>query len=423
MQNIEGFDFFPLTFNDGGQLQSRQEFDALIERAKIGPATDAIFIAHGFRNDEADATGLYTKFLTTFRAHLSRPEFGSVAGRRFVVAGVYWPSKPFRETFDDGSGNTRGLHDDSAAMAAAKAQLEDLKRHDASPAQRPKLEKAIKLLPALEGNPKAQDEFVELVLSLLDRSSLDKTEGLPQIRKRSGSDVLARLSPSGAGRTRGIGDVVGSIAGGVGQFLNLTMWYVMKDRSGTVGATGVADAVRELHAGCPDVRIHVVGHSLGGRVAAACAHALCRAPKLQIDSLTLLEAAFSHFGFSPDNGHDTPGFFRDVIDQQVVKGPFVSTFSAQDTVVGKAYSIMSRLAGDNTREIGDAADEFGGIGRNGPQKTTEVASVRLNAAGTPYDYQAHVINSLDGSGGLIKDHGDVTNDAVTYAFASAVART
>lgn len=34
-----------------------------------------------------------------------------------------------------------------------------------------------------------------------------------------------------------------------------------------------------------------------------------------------------------------------------------------------------------------------------------------------------VINHLDGSGGLIKDHGDVTSDAITYAFASAVART
>ena len=48
--------------------------------------------------------------------------------------------------------------------------------------------------------------------------------------------------------TRGIGDVVGRIAGGVGQFLNLALWYVMKDRSGTVGATGVAEAVRALRA-------------------------------------------------------------------------------------------------------------------------------------------------------------------------------
>src|SRR4029079_7847922 len=130
---------------------------------------------------------------------------------------------------------------------------------------------------------------------------------------------------------------------------------------------------------------------------AACAKALCDPPKVQPDSLTLLEAAFSHFGFSPDNGHGNAGFFRDVVAKHIVKGPFVSTFSAQDTVVGKAYSIMSRLAGDNTREIGDASDQFGGIGRNGPQKTAEVATSPLRAPGAQYDYKAGVINNLDGS--------------------------
>jgi len=34
-----------------------------------------------------------------------------------------------------------------------------------------------------------------------------------------------------------------------------------------------------------------------------------------------------------------------------------------------------------------------------------------------------VINNLDGSGGLITNHSDVTNEAVTYAFASAMLRT
>ena len=156
---------------------------------------------------------------------------------------------------------------------------------------------------------------------------------------------------------------------------------------------------------------------------ASCARALASAPVVHPDSLTLLEAAFSHFGFSPDNGHGKAGFFRDVVAKQVVKTLFLSTFSGQDTVVGHAYSIMSRLAGDNTREIGDANDEFGGIGRNGPLKTAEVSTTPLHAPGTPYAFKPAVINNLDGSGGLIKDHGDVTNAAVTYAFASAMART
>jgi len=422
MQTIEGFDFFPLTFDAEGTLESRPEFDTFLARAKDGPATDAVFIAHGFRNDVNDATSLYSSFLRTFRAHLSRPEFKTVATRLFVVGGVYWPSKPFRETYDEKAAGTRGLQNPAEALASAQVQLDDLKK-DATPAQRAKLDKAAKLLPALGGNGKKQDEFVALVLSVVDGRTLDATEGLPQVRKQKGSELLARLNDAPAEGTRGIGNIFGGIAGGVGAFLNLTKWYVMKDRAGTVGAKGVASAVRELHDKLPALKIHLVGHSLGGRLMASCAKALSESPIMQPDSLMLLEAAFSHYGFSANNGRGKPGFFRDVVTRKVVKGPFLSTFSAQDTVVGGPYSIMSRLAGDNTREIGDASDEYGGIGRNGPLKTEEVATVPLHAPGTAYDYRADVINNLDGSGGFIKDHSDVANDVVTYAFASAVART
>jgi hypothetical protein len=423
-RTTEGFPFFPLTFGERGTLETSDEFAALIERAKKAPpATDVIFLAHGFRNDVDDATHLYNGFLKTFRAHLGRQEFAELSERRFLVAGVYWPSKPFRETYAVEAAGTRGLRDNRALLADARAQLEELKDEDATPAQRKRLDKAIQLLPKLESSSKAQDEFVALVLSLVDKSPQDDdTEGLSQVRDRPGSEVLANLAEPSTG-TRGLGDVFGGIAGAVGKFLNLTRWYVMKDRSGSVGAGGVARAVRELRKKCPDVRIHLVGHSLGGRLMAACAKALCETPKLQVDSLMLLEAAFSHFGFSADNGRGTPGFFRDVIVKQVVKGPFVSTFSAEDTVVGNAYALMSRLARDNTRGIGDASDEFGGIGRNGALKTSEVATAAMKKTGTAYKYKPGVINNLNGSGGFIKDHSDVTNEAVTYAFASAVAHT
>jgi hypothetical protein len=186
---------------------------------------------------------------------------------------------------------------------------------------------------------------------------------------------------------------------------------------------GVAEAARKLKTAHPDVKLHLVGHSLGGRLMAAAAKALTMPAAVQPDSLMLLEAAFSHYGFSADNGSGAPGFFRDVIARSIVRGPLVSTFSLQDTVVGKAYAIASRLAGDNVSAIGDANDPFGGIGRNGAQKTQESVSRALHPPGLPYDFAPRVVNNLDGSGGVIKDHGDVTNPTVTYAFASAVAET
>ena len=208
MQTIEGFDFFSLTFDDGGALTSRSEFEAMVQHARTAPATDAIFIAHGFRNDAADASRVYTNFLKTFRGHLSRQEFHGVAGRRFVVAGVYLAIQVVPRNVRGRGAEPAGLHDEALAMEGVKRQLEDLKQRDASPSQRPKLEKAIALLPQLDANPAAQDEFVTLVFSLLDNAAADPTEGLEKIRAQSGSDLLAQLggptAAAGGVRTSGV---------------------------------------------------------------------------------------------------------------------------------------------------------------------------------------------------------------------------
>jgi hypothetical protein len=457
MESVHGFDFFRLKLDAAGKLQESQPFEELKQRANAAGATDAILIAHGFRNDENDATGLYTEFLGTFRENLSRPEFQPALGaRKFVVAGIYWPSKPFPESFQSAQpaeGSVQGLDEGIAEKQAVKAQLEELKS-DASPAQKQRIDSAIRLLDQVEGSTKAQDQFVDHVLSLLDDSPPDPTEGLDEIRAKDGSELLdalrapirlptvaaaddeggamavdaAFMPGAGEGGTQGVASFFGSIFGRIGQFLNLTTWYQMKNRSGVAGDQGTAQAVRDLKASRPSLKIHLVGHSLGGRLMAACAKSLA-APKLQPDSLSLLEAAFSHYAFSPDNGRGAQGkplqgFFRAVIDAQVVKGPLVSTFSAQDTVVGTVYAIASRLAEDDVQAVGDANDPFGGIGRNGAQKTREALVDVLHAVGTPYGkLQTGKVICLDGSGGLIKNHGDVRNSLVTYAVASAIAQT
>ena len=447
MERIADLEFFPLHFDANGKLLDQAEFNGL--KAAAAQATDAIFLAHGFRNDEHDATRLYTDFLTHFRAQAQRPELQpNLAPRKFVAAGVFWPSKPFRESFPSDAGSVQAIDSEALQMTSVRQQLLDL-HAEVDPSQAPKLEQAMALLSQVKGNPDAQDDFVDLVLSSLDHSQLDPTEGFQQIASQPGSQLLNKLTapiivPTQAANefdtggvmatggftpmggevgVQSVGSFFGTIAGKIDTFLNMTTWYVMKNRSGVVGATGVAQAVRDLQAACPTLRIHLVGHSLGGRLMAGCAKSLAQDPMLRPASLTLLEAAFSHFGFSANNGKGTPGFFRDVMARQVVKGPLLATFSMQDTVVGTVYAVASRLAGDNVKAIGDANDPFGGIGRNGAQKTTESISGPLHPPGQPYTFTTGVVNNLDGSGGLILNHGDVTNDAVTYAFASSVAVT
>lgn len=449
MESVHGFDFFRLKFDASGKLQEAQTLEELKQRANAAGATDAVLIAHGFRNDENDATGLYTRFLETFRQNLSRPELQpSLGSRKFIVAGIYWPSKAFKEAFGDDEGSVQGLDGDEVQKELVREQLEELQAdEDLSPEQRESLDRAIQLLDEVKGSEEAQDELVEKVLSLLDGAEIDATEGLDEIRAKPGSELLAALRspiilptaadeeddggvsgvgdvfvPRGDGETQGLGSFFGSIFGRIGQFLNLTTWYLMKNRSGIVGANGVAQAVRDLKASRPSLKIHLVGHSLGGRLMAACSKSLAT-PKLQPDSVTLLQAAFSHYGFSANNGQGKAGFFRAVMQDQVVRGPLVATFSKLDTVVGKVYAVASRLAGDNTEAVGDENDPFGGIGRNGSQKTQEAVKDVLHEVGQPYNFTTAKVTNLDGSANLITNHGDVTNPRITWAFASAVAQT
>jgi hypothetical protein len=442
MESIGGFDYTRLHFDAEGAAQNQTELNELNQGAQ--QATDVIFIAHGFRNDENDATGWYSRFLENLRKDIGGAFQAALGRRKFLIAAVYWPSKAFPEdvNFD---GSTAGIDDELAQKEEARAKLRDLRDTVARAEQKPRIDRAIELLDTLKGNPRAQDEFADLVLSLLDHSELDATEGVDNVRARAGSELLEALAtpirnpvavddtdeggtaglgqvfvPGEDGGAQSLGSFFGSIFGRVGQFLNLTTWYVMKNRAGIVGANGVAAAVRGLKASAPAIKVHLVGHSLGGRLMAACAKSLGQPPKVQPDSLILLEAAFSHFGFSPDNGRGQTGFFRDVVVSQVVKGPFLATFSAQDSVVGTVYAIASRLAGDNVQAIGDANDPFGGIGRNGAQKTAEAIVDKLHAVGASYTFAPGRILNLDGSGGLIKNHGDVTNPNITYAFASAL---
>jgi hypothetical protein len=447
MEVLEGYDFVALNFDDDGKLINGAALEELKGKAKS--ATDAIFLAHGFRNSENEARQLYSGFLKNFRANLARPELASLAARQFVVAGVFWPSKSLPESSADRvKGNVQSAGDDGAVKREeakqARQQLEDLRDTVATQAQKPRIERAIQLLNRLEDDTAAQDEFAACVKSLLESISLEANEGLEKFKSQEGSEALSRLeapvilpvSSTGggnvnsldldiggggdSGEAQGLLDAVGSVFGAAARFVNMTTWYIMKSRCGQVGANGTAAAVRSVLAANPAIRIQLTGHSLGGRLMAAAAKSLDTG---MVASLNLLEAAFSHYGFSK-SPKGAAGFFCDVLKKNVVKGPIIATYSDSDSVVGLAYSLASRLAGDNTRAVGDANDEYGGIGRNGTQLLDTAKVEALHRPGTPYTFGVGgVVTNLNGSKGLIQSHGDVTNPAVTYAVASAIAAT
>ncbi len=143
-------------------------------------------------------------------------------------------------------------------------------------------------------------------------------------------------------------------AGLVRAGIEAASYYVMKERAAEVGAGGAAPLVRSLKQLSPATRVVLAGHSFGARLAVAAAMALGRGQDGPwIDSMMLLQAAFSQFGFSPQ------GFFRPVVAERMVRGPIVVTHSVHDKAVGAAYPVASMLKGQNASGLGGPNDPYG----------------------------------------------------------------
>jgi predicted alpha/beta hydrolase family esterase len=194
--------------------------------------------------------------------------------------------------------------------------------------------------------------------------------------------------------------------------LNFTTYYEMKRRAGAVGQNGVGPLVDELAA--QTGRIHLVGHSFGGRLVTAVA---TNSETDKIASMTLLQAAFSHNGFSKIMN----GFFRSVLDKGRVKGPILITHTKNDKAVGIAYPLASRISGDSATALGDENDKFGGMGRNGAQRmeAEEVVIGELLAVGGQYTFGPGKIFNLKADN-FIAGHSDVKGKEVGYLLANAI---
>jgi hypothetical protein len=424
------------------------EFDkkgALTSPAPVLPdkVTDLFVVSHGWNNDKQEAEALYEELFTNF---MTVGDPADLAGRSLAIIGVIWPSKKFDELVaasgEDQAGeggaslNTTAAND-PLSLAVVAAKLDGMERFFSDPSDVQRLRRARTLLPDLEDKATARRQFVEELRALLDPSAANKEDASTRFFKDDGNDIMKNLQiadkdldkglsapqggaslPVGAGAAAGVGGAVGfkqKIAGFLGaamNVLNFTTYYEMKARAGTVGRNGVGPLVDRL---APRVdRIHLVGHSFGGRVVTAAAAA---STTDKIRSMSLLQTAFSHNGFSKQ----MDGFFRSVVENNRVHGPILVTHTHNDRAVGIAYPLASRLSGDQAAALGDKNDKFGGLGRNGAQKmeTGETTDGVLLDTDGAYTFAAGRFFNLEAST-FISGHSDVRGRQVAYAIRCAV---
>lgn len=433
--NIKGIPYSTAEFDkEGGLLAAPTVPDGI---------TDLIVVSHGWNNDRHEAEQLYQKLFGNFVEVTANDP--AIQQRKIAIVGIIWPSKKFDEFMTTptagnkaagGAASVGGAVDKAASEAVMQAAIDKVAPLFDDAGDDKRLATLRKLAPSLENDPRAQQEFVKTLRALLDpdgskADEQSKDDG-SAIFFRAPAEVIferaAQASPvlpadnaaTTVGHAAGIGSFFSGVTHAVIDLLNLTTYFEMKQRAGTVGKNGVAPLLDKL-AGQVE-RIHLVGHSFGARVVTAAA---ANSTTAKLHSLILLQAAFSHNGFSKRRS----GFFRSVVQNKRINGPIMITYTSNDRAVGIGYPIASRLSGDNASALGDADDEFGGLGRNGAQQMEagEIATSinELLPIGQSYSWQSGKFHNLESNNYIVDPeggdaHGRVFVPQVAWAISRAV---
>lgn len=420
---IAGVPFVAVQFDRRGAPVDPAEVQAAVAMVTGQQLTDVLVMSHGWNNNIPAAMDLYTRFLTNARPLLDGPLRSAFQGRRLGVVGIVWPSMRFTEpTSIPGGAASADVRPALTRELDAAQELFTGVTGSPIPAALDELQKN---LAVLEDRGSVRRDFLTAVKAHLAASEAQAQEVPIPARNLSDERVKARLATNVQGVVAGDGQghAAGTLFNGPLQvfrnLLNLTTYYEMKDRAGQIGQTGVRGLLRDLRHARPDVKLHLIGHSFGGRLVSAAARRPDGDAPLVVDSLSLLQAAFSHYGFGEAVGNAPQGYFRPVITGKAVRGPLLVTHTRHDLAVGLAYAAASALAGQDASAIGDEHDRYGGIGSNGAQNAGE-QRIELRDD-TPLTFQPGQVYNLHAD--IIENHGDVTRTGVVRAVLHGIAAT
>ncbi|MGW1727271.1 serine-threonine protein kinase [Streptomyces sp. NPDC002306] len=381
--------YWELTFDADGDVDG-PERDRLLAGVTRRGVRDLIVFAHGWNNDRSGATRLYSHFFAPF------PELAPTA--RIGYAGVVWPSMRFCD---------ERIPDFPRAVAAEpprRPALDKDTRHallETFPGRAIVVEQLARLLEQQPREEAELEEFGRLVRLLVEVvapgpqalfAADTLAEGVPQDEPEMFSGSVAALCEEFA-RALAEVDAPGATAGfavpnpwdGAHELLRQGTYYAMKRRAGTVGERGLGRVVGQLADAAPGVRVHLVGHSFGGRLVAFALRGLPEGVRT-VKSVTLLQGAFSHYAFATRLPHDARAGGVLQGQQNRVDGPLVCCHSRHDSSLGALYPLASRMAGD-TRGVAEGFDlgralgaKWGAMGHDGVQAVPGTRRLRLDEA-------------------------------------------
>ncbi len=379
--------YWELIFDADGDAETRSRDRLLTGVAQHG-VRDLLVFAHGWNSDRSGATRLYDRFFT----HV--PRLAPTAKIGYV--GVVWPSMRFSdEPIPDFPRSV-------AATTTARPTLDKDTRHallETVPGRATVVDQLARLLDQQSREEAELDEFVRLVRLLVDLvppgpqalfAADTLAEGVPQdepeMFRATAAEVCGEFGRALA-RVRSPGQASFSLPNpweGAHELLRQAAYFAMKRRAGTVGERGLGRVIGQLAERSPRTRVHLIGHSFGGRLVSFALRGLPEGVRT-VKSVTLLQAAFSHYAFAARLPHDSRAGGVLQGQQNRIDGPLVCCYSEHDDALGTMYPLASRMAGHD-RELHEVAIgralgvKWGALGFDGVQAVPGTRNMKLAEA-------------------------------------------
>ncbi|SDD63964.1 CHAT domain-containing protein [Cupriavidus sp. YR651] len=441
IQRIPGTDieYFLILFDETGQERFEADGTRLSDliRARLAgqtePVTDVFVASHGWQGDVPAAIAQYDDWIGAMAAcDADRRDMARRrAGFHPLLIGLHWPSLPWgiEDFVPDDAGVLSADHDADARALAL--QLND--RPETLAAICRILDYAdtagtLKLPPSIEADFAAVFDASGLRTgSAAGRPGADQDGFDPQeILTQSASSEAA----VGSGQTTQVLGVGDAIRDAILAPLRQLSFSKMKDRARMFGETGAHALLNAMQDAGPRAHFHLMGHSFGCIVVSGMIAGGSGMPRLRrpVDSLFLVQGALSLWAYAKDVPYapGTPGYFRRILEQDLVQGPLVTTRSKHDTALGKFYPLGVTVKGEFL--LGDELPKYGGIGAFGIQGESATVNMLIAQAYIPYDFSEGRVFNLEASevikngSGLSGAHSDIAHSEVAHAFwAAAIA--
>ncbi|MEV0275995.1 serine-threonine protein kinase [Streptomyces sp. NPDC050610] len=368
--------FWELTFDADGDVNTGQR-DALTRDVARADLTDLVLFAHGWNNDRSMATRLYDRFFAPFPELLAGAE-----GVRVGYAGVFWPSMRFTdEPIPDFPSHTAAATASAARTGTGLDKDTRLALNTVFPGRVMTVARLAELLEKQPDSRSRLEEFASLVRQLAEAPSGSPAarfaadtdhdgpgSGVPTMLTDDPVKVCERftsaLAEAGDARPELFGGGLKRLWNGAREMLRQASYYGMKRRAGTVGQLGLGPVLGLLAHSSPTLRVHLIGHSFGGRLMSFALRGLPEGVD-SVKSLTLLQGAFSHYAFAESLPHAAGrgGALRGA--QSRVDGPVVACHSSHDTALSVLYPAASQLADDAESVLGIGDKRWGAVGFDG----------------------------------------------------------